>query len=241
MTSNHLEDNTEILPVLEDKASIIAVATAFDIVSPITNEEFETQLAQLGMYLLMGTPWRMPESRKLVSSLPVLKHIPLRCHAEDCKYAESCPIIQSMNESQLKEIRGTQCRVDRQFAIESFTALIRDLDIRPDQTIDLMGAANAVRWMVIRNRIDMQLAQEGVTIDSISTINQKTGEVYGEMKAHPLMKEAAQVDKMIDQALKSLVATRKDRLNMAINLGQEKQALKDLLSFGNLYQDEEEE
>jgi hypothetical protein len=55
------------------------------------------------------------------------------------------------------------------------------------------------------------------------------------------MKEAAQVDKMIDQALKSLVATRKDRLNMAINLGQEKQALKDLLSFGNLYQDEEEE
>jgi hypothetical protein len=136
---------------------------------------------------------------------------------------------------------GTQCRADKLFGVQNYAMIIKDLDIQPGQAIDLINAANLVRWMIYRRRLDWQLAIEGLTINAVMAVQK--GTELGEQKAHPLFKEAERVDKMIDAAQKSLVASRKDRLALAAQFGKEKDVIKNLfigLGMDNLLEVENE-
>ena len=223
LTQLNSEDNPE--PML-DRAAIVAKAKAFDLQAPVSDEEFDDAIHALATFLLFKTKWDPKHGSKLPKRLPIVGDVPLICKGHDCTFAAVCPVIKNMSFKDVDKLEGTQCRADKLLGVQYFTDIIRDLDIQPGQSIDLINAANLVRWLIYRRRIDWQLALEGLTIDAVIGLDRETGLPLGEKKNHPLYKAQQETDRMIDAAQKSLVASRHDRLKLATQFGKESDVVK---------------
>jgi len=221
-----------------DKALIAEDAKKFNLAAPITEEEFTDALQKLGTYMLFGTSWDPTKQVRIPKKIPIISDVPMYCMGHNCKYAQLCPVIAIMKEKDVGSMIGSQCRADRILGVQHFTSLVKDLNIEPNQTVDIINVANLVRWMIYRRRVDWQIALEGLTVLAAVDVDRKTNEKFGEIKEHPLLKTAERIDSMIDKAQKSLVASRKDRLQAAAQFGKEKEAL---LSIFNFNVDEETE
>jgi hypothetical protein len=231
------------LSAAEERALIEKKGREFDLTAPVSEEEFDDAIQALGSYLLFNTNWDISFSAGLPKSLPVISSVPMLCKADDCPYHEICPVMKAIgNDWALKDsIRGTKCRVEKEFAVRAFASVATDLDVKPEQTIDLLNTANLIRLMVYRQRLDWDLSINGLSIDPVTIIDSQDN-VYREKKANPLLREIERVENLIDKAQKSLVASRKDRLSMAAALGKSEDVLKNIFTgkaFSKDFFDEE--
>jgi len=214
------------------KADVRKAAQSFDITVPMGDDEYSDSLQLLGSYLLFGTKWDAVPGKPpfMPKNLPVISEMPRICDPYTCPYKDVCPVIQKMSDLDRYKLVGTRCRAEREAGVKLFAAVVKDLDIEPTQTIDVLNAANMVRLMIYRTRLDWEMASDSMQITPVTATNPITGEAYREQKEHPLLKAAERLDKMIESAGKSLVASRKDRLNLAAQLGKGQDFLAKLLT-----------
>lgn len=214
------------------KDEITSLAKTLNFRDPITEEEFESALDILVQFLLFGTKWEnlVLENPKIRKKIPVINDMPLICKANDCEYASKCPILKHLKKDQDRAaLIGTECRADKIFAIEQLTAFVKELQIEPDQTTDILNVANLIGKLIVKRRIDWQLAISGLTEREVSAIDQRTGQVYHKTSANPLFKVSEGLEKQITTLQKQLVADRQARTSLATT-GKGVDILKQLFS-----------
>ncbi len=217
-----------------NKKEIRALAETIDFTDPVTEDEFEDAVDVLAQFLLFGTKWESvilkdPKARRRV---PIISDIPLICKADDCVYAKKCPILKGIKKQNDKlKLIGTECRADRLYAIQEFTAFVRDLQIDPEQTTDIINVASLVRLLIIKRRIDWQIAIDGIMDKEPGVVDPRTGQVYFRNVVHPLLKTSESITKQMQMLQKQLMADRQARAALASALGQRgSDVLKNLFS-----------
>ena len=203
----------------------------FELSKEFNDEEFSKALLQLGETLLFDTDWHnnIVRNSKIIANTGLLQDIPLICRAEKCPYAAKCPVLQQMSDQKvIDSLKGTNCRVDRIFGLKQFVSLVKNLNIDPGQTVDILNVASYVRLLMLKRRMDWDIAIEGLRYDEIAAVDQRTGSVYHKSVDNPLIKAAGSLDKQIEAQQKLLVASRKDKMNAASQLGQHQDFLKEL-------------
>lgn len=232
MISGNYSDNTQNI----SKEIVRERASSFSLSHPCTDEEFEDSIQAVGSMLLFGTRWDAEGGS--IKKVPIVTDMPMLCKVRGCPFYELCDVMRALKDSpeEQDKLFDTLCRSDRLLGVQQFADLVRDLDIAPTQTVDLLGVANIVRWLIYRRRLDRQMALEGNMIGTPVILDRKTGELVYDRKAHPLLREAERVDKMIDNAMKGLVASRKDRMSLAKDIKKSKDVLRDLFT-GGLFKD----
>jgi hypothetical protein len=197
----------------------------FDLTDPCTEEEFDTTLNKVAKYLLFGTKWEPQSSVKKIS---VINDLPMICKGFACPLAAKCPVLKGMAKSSVPKIIGTDCRAEKIYGLEQFAAFIRELDISPEQTTDILNVTALVRCLIIKRRTDWHIAIEGLLNDEIAVVNQRTGQHYDKKVVHPLFKESEKLEKQIHALQSQLMASRKDRANLAATVGKNADILKKL-------------
>lgn len=205
---------------------------------PLTDEKFESLLDKLAELLLFGTRWNVSSSLKkgIRSQIPILGDVPLICKGTECPYAPKCNTIKKIkDEVDLLRLIGSECREDKIFGIEQFAAFVKDLQIDPEQTTDVINVASLVRLLILKRRIDWSLAIEGLVEQEPNVVNQSTGQVYFKRVVHPLFKVSESLEKQIASVQKQLMADRQARASLAMQAGKSIDVLKNAL-LGNLEQ-----
>lgn len=184
--------------------------------------DYDEALVEFLILLLKDTKWHnVIRTRKDISRIPVIHEIASTCYGEMCRYAPKCPVLKALKRDGKTDeaIKNTDCRVDKVQAIRIFSQLIRDLNIGADETMDLLSAVSLVRLYIIRRRIDWIYAIDGQDQDVVSSIAQRSERPYYKKEANPLMAEADKIEKQIANIYSQLMASRKDRAQLMMQLG----------------------
>lgn len=205
---------------------------SFNISAPSTEAEFDDALGTVMQFLLFGSKWDPVaiKDKRALKRIPILQDIPLICYVRDCPYANKCVVLRNVLPQDEVGLFGTECRADKLYAAETFSALIQDLEVAPENTVDLLNVASLVRLMIIQRRIDWSIALDGLTLREVATIDQRSGQAYTKMSSHPLLKEAERIQKQISVLQTQLMANRKERMNFAASVGKSTDVLKQLLT-----------
>lgn len=215
------------------KEEVTKLMKKISFVDPITEDEFEDAIDLLSQYLLFGTKWEslILKDAKIRRKVPILGDIPLMCKADACPYALKCPILKNLPKlADRMALEGTECRADKIYAVEEFAAFVRDLQIDPDQTTDIINVASLIRILILKRRIDWTLAIEGIMDKEPGVIDQRSGKVYFRSVVHPLIKVQESLGKQLSQLQKQLMADRQARAALAASLGKGSNVIKDLFS-----------
>ncbi len=201
----------------------LAKSVEVDLYAIVNEEEFTDAIDAFTRFLLFGTRWEelAIKNPKIRKTIPTLSDIPLQCKAYDCIYASKCPILKALdNKRDGNKLIGTDCRADQIHGVETFTALVKDMQIEPDQTTDIMTVAQIVRNLIFKRRIDWSIAIEGMELEEPTVIDQRSGQVHFKKVSHHLHNLSAQLDKQIAALQKQLMADRAARATLAASLGK---------------------
>lgn len=128
---------------------------------------------------------------------------PLICKGEDCEVYRSCPLAQMKKRLPLHK----PCPVERTL-VEIWTRdLIRELDIGPDEHVDLSQVSELVRARLFNKRAQEVLANSKSVIMAFRGLTED-GQPILEPRLHPIMYAFDRNSKIIQENLEALVATR---------------------------------
>jgi len=214
-----------MLEKVESSTELAEIYKNFNLAEPCSDVEFTSALERVAQYLLFGTNW---DSGIAIKKLDFISDIPLTCKGMECPYATKCPVLRNMKKSDIPNLIGTDCRAERIFGLENFSAIVKELGISPEHTNDIINATAIIRLQIMQRRIDWHLAIDGMQLDEVATVNQRTGQAYSKRVTHPLFKEYEKLGKQIAALQSQLQASRKDKANLAATVGKHADALKDL-------------
>lgn len=229
------------------RKELAARVQTFDLAKPISEQEFDTALDWLFNFLLFDVKsWQgeLIKDPQLRRDLPILESFPLYCKGRGrprdpenpddrgepgCRYFKVCPVMRRLSEAEQDSLVGTPCRVDKHEGVRNFTAQVRELGITPDETSAIIQVAQLVRLLVLQRRIDWEFALNDIVYKEIATFNPQTGAPAYERRVNQLMKESRGIETQISRLQSQLLATRKDRAQIAQGLKQQDSGLRNLL------------
>lgn len=153
----------------------------------------------------------------------------LTCKTHECPYFAVCPIMSAIKKkykhsTQQRQVAidalfGEPCRLEVKEAAIWLANFVREHDVRPDSSSDILQILHIVKQTVLINRIDRELAVYGVAGESVVGVSAK-GDAITDRRANEIIKHRALLEKSLQNALSQLVATRKDKANLAVQAGQ---------------------
>lgn len=209
MEKNRKDENSE------DKNKSLKKIDEFQLALPSTEGDFREQLEAFASFLLFKTEWDKQDN--VIKEINIIHDVPLICHVEFCPYAAKCDVLPNLSDAEKEELRETNCRSERIYGIKHFASLVKDLSIRPADSIDVQNVADLVRLFILKRRIDWQISIDGM-IEREEYIADNKGTVLTRRDSHPLLKEYERINKQIISLSKQLMASRRDRLTIAKEL-----------------------
>jgi len=222
-------------------------AQNFELVKPVSEAEFDLALDWLFNFLLFDVKSWQPELIKdpqLRRDLPILQSFPLFCKGEGrprdpddetdrgepgCRYFKVCPIMRALPPDKQRELVGAPCRVDKHEGVRNFTSQVKELGITPDETSAIIQVAQLVRLLVLQRRIDWEFALNDIMYNEVAGFNPITGQPAYEKRVNQLMKESRAIETQISRLQSQLLATRKDRAQVAQGLRPADNSIRNLL------------
>lgn len=190
-------------------------------------------LSDASMSNALGEKWGADDIRRVNSQHGLYTDIPQRCRGrckdinlitinQCCPWSESCPIDFDIVDNNFK---GKNCPVEVLESFKLFAGYVLDLEISPDDFVDLQTVVDLVRLHIQMRRCDLYLRElpNPVYEEKHGSVVQKTGEVKKD-KVEPVGFAAQQ--KLRDQISKKyeqLLASRKARADQQAREGKAKQ------------------
>lgn len=183
----------------------------------LNSDEYNIGLIAMLQQALEETAWenRISDPKHL-RLIPGYTAVPMICKTNDCPFAEYCPIMRELSENfnadEIKsELYGNDCRVDQLEAALMFAGLIKDLEIKPENTIDLMTVTSLVTNAILLRRIGWSININGVMISQVAAVTPDGFAHYNKI-ANSLLKERKIVQDQIDSLIKQLAASREEKI-----------------------------
>lgn len=192
----------------------------------LSNEEYDLALVALLQDSLADTVWEEKFNRKQALKLiPGYTTIPMLCKAERCEFAQCCPILKEIegrdDEVLLKEeMKGKPCRVDQIESALNFAGILKELEIKPEETVSINTVTGLVGHYILKRRILWKINLMGLTQDYVGGISRE-GDVYYNKVSNELLKSLDIVQKTIDAQVKQLSASREEKNKRGAGLADE--------------------
>lgn len=189
-------------------------------------------LSDASMSNALGDNWSADDVRRVNSQHGLYTDVPQRCRGKckdnnlitinnACPWSTACPIETDIVNNTFK---GLNCPVEVLEAFKWFAGYVIDLDISPDDFVDLQTVADLVRLHIQMRRCDLYLKElpNPVYEEKHGSVVQKTGEVKKD-KVEPVGFVAQQrIRDQISKKYDQLVASRKARSEQQAREGKEK-------------------
>lgn len=159
--------------------------------------------------------WYVPEVRSANQTLGLYKNLPMICQASGCHYASQCPTAPDFM------FKGRPCPLEVVQSFRLFVGYVREMDIRPNDSVDLDLIGELVRIQIQIQRIDQQLQAHGMLVDSVGGIAQQKGTAIFEKAQHPLLTHQSRLRDDRNRIHKSLIASRSEKKKVQQSDGQQ--------------------
>jgi hypothetical protein len=159
----------------------------------------------------LGEKWSVSDVRAINDTLGLYKLLPMVCKASGCFWATQCPTAQY---GFLFE--GLKCPLEIGELYRTFVRYVRELNVGPDEHVDLTTIADLCRLDLQIKRIDQQIQVDGMMYEHVAGVIQgnahREGKAVKEKVAHPLLHEQGKMRKQRSEAYKELAIQRGQRL-----------------------------
>lgn len=124
--------------------------------------------------------------------------------------------------------KGLPCPAENLQAFRHFTQLVRDLEVRPENHVDVMQVVEIVKLMIYESRCDLDIQDEGRMFDlQVGQLNQQQNVAYYNKVTPVAILTQTQLASRRQKIYKDLVATKESRADARIK------ELKITASLGN--------
>ena len=150
------------------------------------------------------------------ATLSLKNRLPMVCEGEDCPYQKVCVYYKAGLAP-----RGHGCPEEKIIIEQIVPQLIKDLDVDLEKIIELDMISEYTDAVLQEVRAQRQIAVEGQVLESVTTVDPRTGIAYYEKKEAPslLVKERAQRRKA--QLRKDFLATREQRAKFHLDVTED--------------------
>lgn len=140
------------------------------------------------------------------TSFGLYSSIPMICKAEECQYADICPLLQ-----QGLVTKGERCALEIALIITRYEAYKKELQIGDDDAVDLSLLKDLIDYEVQILRAENKMAIEGDFVkDVLQTVTEGGKEIYQE-KISQAAEYKDKIQQKRNRTLELLNSTRKDK------------------------------
>lgn len=154
--------------------------------------------------------------KALKSAVPSIKHgafaeLPITCKGNECPYKDICPLLKVG-----KAPVGHKCPIELAEAKIWADKWITGLEVDKDDVAQIYLVKQLVELELLQSRINKKLSMDGFVDQVVTHVDPITGKVYFSYVLSAPMELKLKLQARIDKILKSLVATREDKLKYGI-------------------------
>jgi hypothetical protein len=168
--------------------------------------------------------WSIDDVRVINQGLGLYETIPMVCKGSDCFWATRC---KTGPEFLFKDF---PCPIQVQEAYTHFVDLVQELEVKPDDNVDMKMIADLVRIDMRIKAIDMQVAIEGQMTDVPHSLWQSRGEIKYAKGVHPLLAEQHKQRDARNKLYDKLIASREAKKKSEAMEGKKEADLLEALS-----------
>ena len=169
--------------------------------------------------------WYKDEVVSVNRQLGLYDKFPMVCKGQHCFWAELCP---TKDAGFL--YKGFRCPIQIMEIHRQFVLLVHELDVSPDDTVDLNHVADLVRIDLQIKTIDMDLQVRGMVVDTVAGIAQKEGIPIYQLGENLMLARQSKLRADRDRIYKQLLISREAKKKIELQTKATENSATDILS-----------
>jgi hypothetical protein len=149
--------------------------------------------------------WYVTEVRATNRDLGLYDKLPMVCKAEECPRSKACKTAPEFL------FKGLRCPIETMEVYRDFVRYVRELEVEPDNWVDLKMIEELVQLDLYISRIDHSLRVDGFMVEQTAGIMQKIPLPVKDQGAHPLIAVQTKYRDDRRKLYKDLLANRAER------------------------------
>jgi hypothetical protein len=146
--------------------------------------------------------WYKDEVAAVNQTLGIYDKLPMLCQGVGCFWAELCPTRPGFI------YKGMRCPLETIEVYRQFALLVRELEVSPEDHVDLNMIADLVRLDVLIKRCDMRIQTDGMMTEQVAGVAQKEGTPIYQLDMHQAIAMQDKLASRRDRIYKQLLASR---------------------------------
>lgn len=159
--------------------------------------------------------------------------VPLICNGHTCPLIGVCPFVETKEDGEIDLSNSNfpllqQCPVEAVTMQAKIIELCREYKVNPEEVTDVAIITKIAELDIYDHRLSMALASEeaqGLMINSVTQVDQKTGNAYSELKMHPALDAKEKIARQRDSLVRSMVGTRREKAHLNKDKGETSDAV----------------
>ena len=164
--------------------------------------------------------WSVDDLKSVEATSRIYDDIARRCPGEPPRDSAGNPLVGALvcpcaakYGADPEVWKGLACPAENLQAFRHFTQLIRDLEVRAEDHVDVMQVVEIVKLMIYESRCDQDVQDDGRMFDlQVGQLNQQTGIAYYNKVTAIALLTQGQLAQRRQKIYKELVATREARM-----------------------------